>query len=130
MEIKMETKIETKTEIKMEIKIETKMEIKMEIKMETKIEIKKEINKKRTFQTETGIGTKISHYENVCSNKISYVNIGFMVVLKSPNYPGNYPPNLNCTWSISAVRNDQRVRIVFLSLNIDSRGDKLNIYGM
>ena len=49
-------------------------------------------------------------------------------MIKSPNYPYDYPKNLNCTWTISAVRADQRVRIVFLSLNVDSRGDELILY--
>ena len=54
--------------------------------------------------------------------------MGTTAVIKSPNYPQDYPKNLNCTWTISAVRDDQRVRVVFQSLSIDSRGDNLILY--
>lgn len=59
---------------------------------------------------------------------MSYVEVGTTIIVKSPNYPGNYPANLNCTWTISTVRKDERVRVIFLSLNIDVRGDKLSFY--
>lgn len=65
---------------------------------------------------------------NVCQNKISYVEMGTSDIIKSPNYPGVYPKKLNCSWLISTVRQDERVRLVFLSLNIDSRGDRLVLY--
>ena len=56
--------------------------------------------------------------------------MGTTAVIKSPNFPQNYPPNLNCTWTISAVRDDQRVRVVFTALDMELRGagDDLILY--
>ena len=67
---------------------------------------------------------KSTKYESglVCENKRSYVEIGSIVLIKSPGYPNHYPAKLNCTWTISTVRNDERVRLSFQSLDIDSRG--------
>ena len=57
-----------------------------------------------------------------------YVEIGSTVTIQSPGYPKTYPSKLNCTWTVSTVRNDERVRFEFLSLNIDARGDFLSLY--
>ena len=65
---------------------------------------------------------------HVCANQITYVEIGSTVIIKSPGYPKTYPSSLNCTWTISTVRKDERVRLAFLSLNVDSRGDHLSLY--
>ena len=59
---------------------------------------------------------------------MAFVEVGTTVIIKSPNYPDHYPANLNCTWTLSTVRKDERIRIVFLSLNIDIRGDTLSFY--
>ena len=63
-----------------------------------------------------------------CDNKVIYVEIGSTVTIQSPGYPKTYPSKLNCTWTVSTVRNDERVRFEFLSLNIDARGDFLSLY--
>jgi hypothetical protein len=59
---------------------------------------------------------------------VTYVEIGSSVTIQSPGYPKTYPSQLNCTWTVSTVRNDERVRLEFLSLNIDARGDVLSLY--
>ena len=63
-----------------------------------------------------------------CDNKVTYVEIGSTVTIQSPGYPKTYPSKLNCTWTVSTVRNDERVRFEFLSLNVDARGDFLSLY--
>ena len=65
---------------------------------------------------------------HVCANQITYVEIGSTVIIKSPGYPKTYPASLNCTWTISTVRQDERVRLAFSSLNVDARGDHLSLY--
>ena len=75
------------------------------------------------------IGGNILYYsDQACAKKMTYVEIGSSVIIKSPGYPKTYPSKLNCTWTISTVRNDERVRLDFLSINIDSRGDYLSLY--
>ena len=63
-----------------------------------------------------------------CDKKVTYVEIGSTVTIQSPGYPKTYPSKLNCTWTVSTVRNDERVRFEFLSLNVDARGDFLSLY--
>ena len=62
---------------------------------------------------------------NICQHQTTFVEVGTTALIQSPNYPDNYPANLNCSWTISTIRNDERVRLIFLSLNIDTRGDRL-----
>ena len=38
--------------------------------------------------------------------------------ITSPNYPNNYPPNMNCVWKIT-VSHDKRVRFSFKSMDIE-----------
>ena len=68
------------------------------------------------------------HSTKVCDQKVIFVERGTHQVIKSPNYPKKSQNNLNCTWTLSTVRNDERVRLVFDSLDIGTNGDKLILY--
>ena len=58
-----------------------------------------------------------------------YIEKGTHKIIQSPKYPKKYLPNLNCSWTISTVRDDERVRLQFTSLNIgDNAGDQLILY--
>ena len=46
---------------------------------------------------------------------------------KSPNFPGNYPSNAECTWTIT-VPEHQKVSLQFQSLDIDCAGDFIEIH--
>ena len=46
---------------------------------------------------------------------------------KSPNFPGNYPSNSECTWTIT-VPEHQQVSLQFQSLDIDCAGDFIEIH--
>ena len=67
--------------------------------------------------------------ENVCHQGMIYIEKGTHKIIQSPKYPQKYLPNLNCSWTISTVRDDERVRLQFTSLNIgDNSGDQLILY--
>ena len=58
-----------------------------------------------------------------------YIEKGTHKIIQSPKYPKKYLPNLNCSWTISTVRDDERVRLHFTTLNIDGKaGDQLILY--
>ena len=68
------------------------------------------------------------HLTKVCDQKVIFVERGTHQVIKSPNFPQKSQSNLNCTWTLSTVRNDERVRLVFDSLDIGANGDRLILY--
>ncbi|PVD35988.1 hypothetical protein C0Q70_02958 [Pomacea canaliculata] len=41
-------------------------------------------------------------------------------VITSPNYPGNYPNNANCTWLITSSHNTDRITLTFTHMDIMS----------
>ena len=74
---------------------------------------------------------EIVHFdeENICQQGMIYIEKGTHKIIQSPKYPKKYLPNLNCSWTISTVRDDERVRLHFTTLNIDGKaGDQLILY--
>lgn len=53
--------------------------------------------------------TTSKHSVSGCNWKVNWNNM----TLNSPNYPNNYPPNLNCELSMSAPTKDERIVILF-----------------
>ena len=48
--------------------------------------------------------------------------------LKSPNYPSNYPSNLNCSWTIEAKPGmQQAIQLLFMDFYSEAGWDKLYV---
>ena len=81
-----------------------------------------------TIKSQNNSSNENHHLTKVCDQKVIFVERGTHQVIKSPNYPQKSQNSLNCTWTLSTVRNDERVRLVFDSLDIGTNGDKLILY--
>ena len=46
-------------------------------------------------------------------------NTSWSGVIQSPNYPNNYPSNVNCTWTITAPPNEV-ITLTFTDLRLES----------
>lgn len=60
-----------------------------------------------------------------CGGEIS-IGLQSSTVLQSPNYPSNYPENINCKWVITAPQNS-RVRISFNNFATESDYDTVEL---
>ncbi|KAJ8923869.1 hypothetical protein NQ315_010451 [Exocentrus adspersus] len=55
------------------------------------------------------------HYSSICNNTLT----GFRGVIESPNFPENYPQDLNCWWDI-IVSNKNKINITFSHFEMEN----------
>ncbi|XP_017081199.1 cubilin homolog [Drosophila eugracilis] len=58
----------------------------------------------------------ILNYQTVCRVRLE----GLQGAIESPNFPDNYPPNLNCEWDIRAGGRTNHLQLVFSHLTLES----------
>ena len=59
---------------------------------------------------------------SVCSRTgLSYLSYSYDRALTSPLYPGNYPPNSDCLWSLQRRSSSYAVRLTFHSFFLESK---------
>ncbi|XP_050336908.1 cubilin homolog [Bactrocera neohumeralis] len=57
-------------------------------------------------------------YETNCNAKLD----NLQGVIESPNFPDNYPPNLNCFWDVHGGQNN-KFQLIFSHLNVEMRDE-------
>lgn len=57
-----------------------------------------------------------------CGQILDQLKAGQQGFIQSPNYPNNYPPNLECTWNLNAT-NNTKVYLTIFDLDISSGHD-------
>ncbi|XP_043273312.1 cubilin-like [Venturia canescens] len=70
----------------------------------------------RSDYTNSGRGFHIK-YETLCANKIR----GFDGIIESPNFPNDYPPSINCSWTIEAPLGNT-LNLTFSHFDLESSG--------
>lgn len=78
------------------------------------------------FRSDAYIGGKgfLLNYLTVCNNNLT----GSYGVIESPDYPNNYPLNLNCLWNIN-VSKGNRINVTFSHFDIFKSFRAYSMYG-
>lgn len=72
---------------------------------------------------------KITLILDLCGSETYLLSPGDMTDLKSPNYPGRYPPNLNCIWTLTASDGGYPT-ISFIDVSLSDSHDFLSIFAL